>query len=214
MKSTVAFFDFDGTLTRRDSMFPFLRQVSGTPFFIAKMAYLSPILAAYFIKVIRNDVAKEIVLASFLNGIDMDVLQQTGTKYAAEQLPSMLRTEGIERLRWHQSKGHACVLVSASLDIYLAPWALAAGFDDWITSSLEIDSAGAALGRLRDGNCFGDKKAKRIRTWLLNNKYEYLYAYGDTRGDLPMLELADEGYMLVGGKFSLLKTKNKIATQI
>jgi phosphatidylglycerophosphatase C len=205
VKTSVAFFDFDGTLTRRDSLLPFLRMVAGTPLFVGRMAMLSPVLAAYSINVVKNNVAKEIVLSAFLAGKGKEELQQSGATFAVDRLPAILRPAGMERLHWHQGLGHVCVLVSASLDVYLAPWARSAGFNDWITSSLEIDAVGRVKGRLKDGNCFGEKKAQRIRAWLMDKGFDYSFAYGDSMGDLPMLALVDEGYMFSGGTFSLVQ---------
>lgn len=201
MKGPVAFFDFDGTLTRRDTLLPFLRLINGTPKFVARMAYLSPVLAAYATKLMRNDVAKEIVLRHFLQGMQLDALQSYGRKFVDSVLPTLERPEGIERLRWHKAQGHSCVLVSASLDVYLEPWARKAGFDAWITSSLALDEEGRVSGRLEGGNCFGEEKVRRIKAWLDNKHCAALYAYGDSRGDLPMLNFADEGYLWARGEF-------------
>lgn len=201
MTESVAFFDFDGTLTRRDTLLPFLRLISGTPKFAAKMAYLSPVLAAYAAKLMRNDVAKEIVLRHFLRGMQPDALHSYGRKFVDNVLPGLERPEGIERLRWHKAQGHTCVLVSASLDVYLEPWARNAGFDAWITSSLALDEAGRVSGRLEGANCFGEEKVRRIKAWLYKKDCVALYAYGDSSGDLPMLNLVDEGYLWARGKF-------------
>jgi HAD superfamily hydrolase (TIGR01490 family) len=197
----VAFFDFDGTLTRRDSLLPFLRMVAGTPLFVARLVLLSPVLTAYAAKLIRNDVVKEIVLARFLEGMDRDELRQLGRKFASERLTGLLRPAGLERLRWHQAQKHVCVLVSASLDVYLEPWARDMGFDDWITSGLETDIAGRVIGRLSGGNCFGEEKVRRIKEWLTGKEISQCYAYGDSPGDLPMLKMANEGYLLSNQNF-------------
>lgn len=201
MTQPVAFFDFDGTLTRRDTLLPFLRLVSGTPKFVAKMAYLSPVLAAYATRLVRNDVAKEIVLTHFLRGMQPDALRSYGRAFVHSILPGLERPEGIERLHWHKAQGHTCVLVSASLDVYLEPWAKAAGFDTWIASSLALDENGRVSGGLEGGNCFGEEKVRRIKAWLDNKHCVPLYAYGDSRGDLPMLNFVDEGYLWTRGAF-------------
>lgn len=210
MTATVAFFDFDGTLTRRDSLLPFLRMVAGTPLFVLRMVLLLPVLAAYATKFLRNDVAKEIVIARFLHGMDMEELRQLGRQFANDRLPGLLRPAGTERLRWHQQQGHACVLVSASLDTYLAPWAHAMGFDDWITSSLETDDSGKFNGHLSGGNCFGEEKVRRIKSWLTGKKINLCYAYGDSPGDLPMLRMANEGYLLSRNVFTLVNKRKNI----
>ncbi|WP_257292907.1 haloacid dehalogenase-like hydrolase, partial [Endozoicomonas sp. ONNA1] len=56
--AVVAFFDFDGTLTTGDTLMPFLKYVLGRRKYYAKLFLVSPILVAYFAKVLRNDIAK------------------------------------------------------------------------------------------------------------------------------------------------------------
>lgn len=132
----VAFFDFDGTLTTGDTLMPFLKFVVGTPTYYAKLALVSPVLAAYFAKLLRNDIAKQIVLKQYLAGYHIDDLFERGQRFCDEVIPTMLRPEGMERLRWHQEQGHECVLVSASMDVYLNAWAKREGFSEVICTAL------------------------------------------------------------------------------
>ena len=46
---TIAVFDFDGTLTYRNSLFPFIRIAVGSPRFLWGLFLLSPVLFAYAI---------------------------------------------------------------------------------------------------------------------------------------------------------------------
>lgn len=201
MSRPVAFFDFDGTLTRGDSLLPFLRMLVGPGRFYKNLARLSPVFVAYALKILDNGLAKEIVLRNYLSGMRLDELNDAGQKFATEVLPKIECTTGMARLHWHQSQGHLCVLVSASLDVYLKPWAAQAGFDDYITSSLEVDAAGFVTGRLKNGNCFGDEKVRRIKFWLQDKGVSGEYAYGDSKGDLPMLHFARKGYLKRKNRF-------------
>lgn len=201
MTRPIAFFDFDGTLTRRDSLFPFLRKVAGNTAFLSNLALLSPVLTGYAARLVRNDVAKECVLRRFLAGRSLEALQAAGQDFAKHALPRLVWPPGLDRLRWHQEQGHRCVLVSASLDIYLLPWAKANGFEHVISSSLEIDSNGRATGRLLGANCHGPEKAKRIKEWMEDQPAAHLYGYGDSTSDLPMLWLTNEAWLRVRGTF-------------
>lgn len=191
--TTVAFFDFDGTLTTGDTLMPFLKFVVGKPKYYAKLLLVSPFLAAYFAKLIRNDVAKEIVLKKYLAGYHIDDLRELGTRFSEEVIPRMLRPEGMERLRWHQNQGHDCVLVSASMDIYLDSWSKKNGFEAAITTQLE-SIAGVVSGKISNKNCYGDEKVKRTKKYWSSAMIE-TYAYGDTLGDLPILRLVGNGFM-------------------
>lgn len=192
-KLTVAAFDFDGTLTYRDSLLPFLLFDQGWWSFALKMTLASPVLTAYALKLIRNDRAKESLLKTFLGGRPLSEIEASGARFAATQIAGMLKPEAWERFLWHKAQGHVCILVSASLVHYLAPWATAAGFDHIIGSRLDTNDHGLVSGRLHGGNCFGAQKAERIREWL-GNRQAVIYAYGDSRGDRELLEMADHSY--------------------
>jgi len=190
----VAAFDFDGTLTKRDTLLPFLLFATGPVGFILRMARLAPVLLAYAFRLMRNDRAKEKVLAAFLAGHSLERIESMGVEFAARRLPALLMTRAMARVVWHQKQGHVCVLVSASLIHYLEPWAQRAGFDHIIASCLETDAQGLITGRLKGGNCYGAEKALRLQT-LLGAKGDYiLYAYGDSPGDRHMLDMADHRY--------------------
>jgi phosphoserine phosphatase len=50
---------------------------------------------------------------------------------------------------------------------------------------------GKLTGSFLTPDCSGEEKVKRIKEMYFLEQYEKIYAYGDTKSDLPMLELAD-----------------------
>ncbi len=193
-RPVVAAFDFDGTLTRRDTLLPFLWQMAGPGTYLLKMLRLLPTLAAYQLGLMRNDIAKEKVLKCFFCGMEEETLRQQGAYFATHILPRMLRPQAMHRLQWHKQQGHHCVVISASLELYVQPWAQGAGFDDVIASRLMLREDGRIAGSLADGNCYGAEKVRRLQA-LLGAKEAYtLYAYGDSRGDKELLAMADHAY--------------------
>jgi HAD superfamily hydrolase (TIGR01490 family) len=193
-KPVVAAFDFDGTLTRRDTMFPFLMHILGMKAFVRHVFALSPTLAGYGLGLIRNDIAKEKVFIRCLEGMNMDQLMRKGELFAANVLPNLLRPEAMQRLNWHKQLGHRCVVISASLDLYVRPWAINAGFDDVLATHLQTHEAGLVSGKLAGANCFGVEKVRRLQTLLGDRNGYTLYAYGDSRGDRELLSSADYAY--------------------
>lgn len=189
----LALFDFDGTLTRRDTLMPFLRHVVGTPAFIAGIGWLTPRLIAYGLGMLANNVAKEAVLAHFLGGRSIGAIREAGEIFARESVPALTRPNTMERLRMHLAQGDVCVLVTASLDVYVEPWGRAQGFDAVLCSQLETDGD-TVTGKLQGGNCYGGEKVRRIQAWLDGRKPERVWAYGDSPGDREMLELANVAY--------------------
>lgn len=186
----LALFDLDGTLTRRDTLMPFLRHAVGTKDFVAGLVRLAPTLLAYATGAIANDVAKEAVLSHFLRGFRIDALREIGERFARRKLSSLLRPDAMERVFRHKAQGDVCVLVTASLDVYVQPWALRQGFEAALCSTLETQGD-VVTGKLHGGNCYGPEKVRRIVKWLDGRQAEHVVAYGDSRGDREMLELAD-----------------------
>ena len=190
----VAAFDFDGTLTTRDSLVPFLLHHAGASAFALGMARSADVLLGYGLRLLPNDVAKERLLARFFGKSQLSELEQSGKRFAETKLPKLLRPDALQRLQWHQQQGHQVVVISASLDIYLEPWARATGVEYVLCSSLERDDSGAVSGRLAGGNCYGPRKLDRLIDTLGDRSNYILYAYGDSRGDRELLNSADYAF--------------------
>jgi phosphatidylglycerophosphatase C len=196
----LALFDFDGTLTRGDTFIPFLRAVIGTGALARSAAACSPWLLGYAAGLVGNGIAKERLLTAAIRGRDGDELKRAGEAFARNIIPGLLRDDMMARFRRHRDEGHLCVLVSASLDLYLEPWAREAGFAHAICSRLAFDGAGRATGALQGPNCHGAEKVARIRAWLADKgPIGQSAAYGDTKGDAPMLAMVDEGFWVRKG---------------
>lgn len=193
-KLIVAAFDFDGTLTHRDTLFPFLLHVVGWRVFFNHLIVLLPTLMAYGLGLIRNDIAKERVLARFLSGKSIVELKQKAEQFSRFAVPKLLRHTAMQRLAWHKQQGHRCMVISASLELYVRPWAIKAGFDDVAATHLDTQKDGLVTGKLAGKNCYGAEKTKRLEI-LLGSKDGYtLHAYGDSKGDKELLSLADFTY--------------------
>jgi phosphatidylglycerophosphatase C len=187
----VAAFDFDNTLTNRDSLLPFLFYMNGFFKTTKGLARLTPVFFAFLLNNLTRQEVKEKILAMFFKGLPYPYLKEWGEKYAKEQLDRYIKPEALARLRWHQQQGHRCVLISASVECYLLPWAKRYGFDEVITSCLEIDEEECVTGHLIGLNCWGEEKCKQLKEKLGPKSHYQLYAYGDSRGDRELLALAD-----------------------
>jgi HAD superfamily hydrolase (TIGR01490 family) len=188
---TVAAFDFDGTITFCDTLFPFLLYTSGTLRTIKNISLVLPKLTGYSLGIISRQQVKEAVIEQFFGHMPLEEVRKLGEKFAGESLPNYIKSKSLDKLHWHQEQGHRCILISASLDIYLEPWAKKMGFQDVICSKLKVNGHGLVTGQLQGSNCWGPEKKRRLIE-LLGPKDGYcLYAYGDSRGDKDILNLAD-----------------------
>jgi phosphatidylglycerophosphatase C len=187
---TLAAFDFDGTLTRSDTLGPFLREVSGTAALALAFAADAPRLVLAGIGAGSRDDAKERLLRRVLGGKERADLATLGRAYATKITETGMRAEMLARVQWHRAQGHETAIVSASLDVYIEPTAELLGIDTVLCSRLETDGGGRVTGKLVGGNCRGPAKLRRIREHFGTSGYE-LWAYGDSAGDSEMLAAAD-----------------------
>lgn len=190
--TSLALFDFDGTLTCKDSLADFIVYAVGRPRMILGACRLAPHLAAYTLKFLDNGQAKQSVLAHFFGGWRAEHLRSLGAAYALHCLPHILRPQGVDRIKWHLRKDHEVVIVSASPEIWLQGWT-----EDWqvglVGTKLE-EQEGRITGKYKGKNCHGEEKVRRVKARYDLEQYNTIYAYGDTQGDHPMLALADEAF--------------------
>jgi HAD superfamily hydrolase (TIGR01490 family) len=194
----VAAFDFDGTITERDSLRPFLVKVCGPAEVYRTMAIHLPKLVGVVVGLADRDQEKERLIERLLGGRAASEVREVGARYARELATGdALRPEMLEKIDWHRSEGHEIVIVSATLDVYLEPLAPLLGVDRVLCTKLGVDADGRLDGTLEGGNVRGAGKVDRMREWLGSDPVE-LWAYGDSAGDRELLELADHAAWVHG----------------
>lgn len=190
--SPVAAFDFDGTLTYKDTLLPYLWRVLGGIGLSRAFARSSRELAMYAVGRLSNEVAKQRLIGSALGGKNRFELQRVAKDWAASVA---LRQEMLDRLKKHQRAGHYCVIVSASPDVYLEEMALRLGFDGLLCTRLEVDEQNVLTGRFSTPNCWGKEKVRRLEELLGPLDQIELHAYGDSAGDFAMLDIAEYAWL-------------------
>jgi HAD superfamily hydrolase (TIGR01490 family) len=188
----LALFDFDGTMTTTDTWTPFMKLAVRPARIMVGRVLLSPIVIGYRLGVVSASTGRLIAARVGFGGEDAAKMRRLGLEYAAGVLPGKVRRSALERIAWHQERGDQVAIVSASLDLYLAPWAASRGLD-CICATLE-ERGGRLTGRYLGGDCSGREKVRRIRRRYDLGRYGTVYAYGDSGEDREMLELAHRKY--------------------
>lgn len=186
----LALFDFDGTITSRDSFKPFLYFAARERVAIGTLL-LAPLLAAHKVGWVPTSTLRAAGAYVGFRGRRQAELYELGARYAAT-LAAIIRPEALDRIRWHQAQGDTIVVVSASLDPYLSAWCRQLGVE-LICTQLEVKH-GRATGRYDGGDCTGREKARRVRERYELARYPVIYAYGDTPEDADLLALAHRRY--------------------
>lgn len=188
----IAFFDFDGTITTKDSLEDFICFAVGKPKYYLGLLAQSPMLVAYKLKLLANHKAKAKLMAHYFKGWSEQEFTQIAEDYCEKALHKIIKKDALERLQWHQQQGDKVVLVSASMRHWLGPWAHKQGID-LLCTELEVEN-GQLTGAFATNNCYGPEKARRIHSAYQLDGYEKIYAYGDSSGDKEMLALAHEQF--------------------
>lgn len=194
----IAFFDFDGTITTKDTLLEFIKFSKGKTRFYIGFLLNSPWLVAYQVKMISNQKAKERVLTHFFRNTPLPEFQQTCENFAAGPLPNLIRPRALEEIQKLQQAGFEIVIVSASPENWLRTWAAQIGAS-LIATRLTTTPASPLsstpqpvprlTGKIQGTNCHGEEKVRRIKEIYTLTDYKDIYAYGDTSGDRPMLRL-------------------------
>lgn len=188
----IAFFDFDGTITAKDSFLEFIKFQKGkTAFYLGFLRFL-PWLAALKLKLIPNDRVKQKILVYFFGGMPESVFQQSCDVFARQQIPRMIRPAALREIEKLRNLNFELVIVSASPANWLQAWTRVLDLQ-LIATRLEVKNE-RITGRIEGKNCHGEEKVARIREKWDLSAFREIYAYGDTPGDKPMLALASHRF--------------------
>jgi phosphatidylglycerophosphatase C len=188
MKKKLVLFDFDGTITTKDSLLEFLIFYKGITRFALGVLLLSPIIASYLVKLIPNWKGKQMVLKYFLSGETVGDFNARCREFTEKKLPALIRPGALKAIDGYIKEGAIVAVVSASAENWVAPWCEKLGIL-CIATQLEVKD-GVITGNLCGANCFGPEKVKRITKQFLLSDYDHIVAYGDSSGDREMFEIA------------------------
>ncbi len=188
----LALFDFDGTLTDRDSFLDFVRHITPAPQLLVGLLRCLPAVIAWKLGLLSRQRGKEAVMRVFFGGMREADFNRLCLDYATQRIPQLLRPGARAALERHRRRGDRIVVVSASPENWIAPWCAAEGIELLATALRVVD--GRISGQIDGRNCHGAEKVRRIRAHLRTGDYARIHAYGDSSGDREMLAMADEAH--------------------
>jgi len=192
-KETIAIFDFDGTITKKDSLLEFIIFSKGKLQFYLCFLLFSPMLILMKMKLLSNQKVKQMVFAYLYKGISAETFNKLGMEFCSI-IDKMLLPKAIEALKLHKANGNKVVIISASIENWVKPWADKIGVDAVLATKIETDKKGLLTGRFLTKNCYGLEKVNRFLEAFPNRDNYNLFAYGDSRGDKELIEFADKGF--------------------
>ncbi len=188
MRKIVAF-DFDGTLTNKDSLLEFIRHVRGTTALWCAFLRYVPILVLMLLKCYPHGKAKEKIFSYFFKGMSINEFNAVCQQFAASHR-HLLRPKGVAAIEEAQAAGAAVVIISASVDNWVQPFFPTVKV---LGTQIEVRD-GLLTGRFLTENCFGQEKVNRLLAVYPDRADYHLTAYGDSQGDRELLAFADEAH--------------------
>lgn len=188
----VAFFDFDGTITTKDSFLEFIAFSKGRHSLYKGILRYTPSILAYKMGCLSGHKLKERFITYFYKDLSIEIFSKKATQFVTEYIETIVRPNAMARIKWHQEQGHKVVIVSGSLKHWIKPWCDRLDIDQ-IATDIEVKD-GKITGLLSGKNCIGMEKVTRIKSLYDMSHFEYIYAYGNSNGDKELLELANEKF--------------------
>ena len=188
----IAFFDFDGTITTKDSLMEIIKFQKGKLAFYTGFILHAPWLIAYKLNLLPNDRMKQKILIYFFAGIPESVFQENCDLFAESLLPNMIRPDALTEIDQLRKHGFEIVVISASAGNWIRNWTNRLSLK-LIATKLEVEN-GLITGGIEGKNCHGEQKVACIREQWNLAEYKEIFVYGDSSGDKPMLALATKSF--------------------
>ena len=183
-------FDFDGTITTKDTFALFLRYYAGFVRWALNIITLLPIFLAYGLRIIDRNAVKSHVIKQFFSGADVAALQDKAKSFAEDVIPGLIRPDAQIALDERKKAPDTLYICSASISPYLNHWARSQNIQHVLATELEEDGS-RYTGRIKGWNIWGEGKIRRILAEFSPNPVTIAEAFGDSRGDREMLHAAE-----------------------
>ncbi|KQM31204.1 HAD-IB family hydrolase [Chryseobacterium sp. Leaf201] len=184
-------FDFDGTLTYKDTMFMYLKFYDPTKFRLQFLKHV-PLFILLKLKLAETEKVKKSFIGSILKGQTQEKIEKKSLQFFEAHYPKIVRENALDFIRNIDRDNTQSLLVTASLDIWARPFAEA--FQMQLVSTKAEFKNGIFTGNFIGKNCNGKEKLERIQSEISDSRYDKIIAFGDTSGDKPMLAWANEGH--------------------
>jgi HAD superfamily hydrolase (TIGR01490 family) len=199
MKSALAIYDMDRTITRRATYTPFLLHaalaLAPWRLVLVPAVLLSTLL--YAIRLIDRGRLKEVNYRLLVGrGIPAERLEPVIQSFADRQVATNIMPGARASIAADRAAGRRLVMATASYRLYAAAIAQRLGFKDVIATETRLDPDGRIIARIEGNNCYGDSKLAMIQAWLeregLEREAVHIRFYSDHVSDAVVHHWSDE----------------------
>ena len=191
MKQVIATFDFDGTITRKDTLWEFLKHTHSPLQIAGNFILVFPYVLLYKIGLMNNGKAKQKLFSVFYRNWTIEHFNSYCNSFQPI-IDNCIRPDIYQTFKKHLSAGHKVIIVSASIENWITPWAMKEGVDTVIATRIEVSPQKKLTGQFVSQNCYGKEKVRRLQQMFPERNNYTLIAYGDSKGDLEIQDMADK----------------------
>ncbi len=194
MARNVYIFDFDGTITTKDTFALFLKYYAGYARWTLNIIRLLPVFMGYLAKLVSRDNVKARVIKQFFKGEAESHINSRAESFARDVIPGLIRPKALAVLKQRlKTAPDTLYICSASIGPYLRHWGATHGITQIMATELEMRHE-TCTGNILGWNIWGPGKTKRINAEFTGQQVHIKEAYGDSRGDLEMLNAAEVSF--------------------
>lgn len=188
-------FDFDGTITTKDTFALFLRYYAGFWGWLKNIIILMPVFISYKLGRIDRHAVKIAVIKKFFSNKTVEDIENKAQTFAKNIIPGLIRPQALECFKTKMAEIDRVYICSASISPYLSYWADAQGFPRKNVLSVELsESSGVLSGEIKGYNVWGENKIRRIFDAFCSDNVHIAEAYGDSEGDRELLNAAEASF--------------------
>ncbi len=190
----LVFFDLDGTITRRDTLFPYvLSLLLRRPWRLPRLLAVLPTLLRFAAGRADHGELKGRFIRSALGGLPRSVIAAHTSRWVPQLLARGVFADALRAIDAHRSQQDHLVLMSASVDLYVPVIGAELGFDTTVCSTVRWN--GDRLdGTLTSANVRDGEKVVQVRRLRLQFPDARAIAYGNSMPDVPHLDAVDQGW--------------------
>ncbi len=192
----LAIFDFDGTLTTRDTTLGFIFFYAGRVKTIVSLLRILPVLVLVKLSKMKMQPLKEKLFQHILGGHAIGEVKIYGDLFAIHEIPLILHPVVYPEMKKLRAEGFEILLLSASCSLWLGKWCESEKIH-LLCSELDVEN-GCYTGNLKGKNCYGEQKVVRLKEVYDLNRISEIVAYGNHHSDSYYMKLANKSFMVNG----------------
>lgn len=201
IKTRLAIYDMDRTITRRPTFTYFLIHAARMrhPWRLFLLPFVGITILAYVLRVIDRARLKEINQTLLVgHAVHPRDLLPIVDSFVEKTVSENVMADARARLARDRSEGYRLVMATASYRLYAEAIGRAVGFDDTIATNTLAGLDTRVMARIDGENCYGPAKLRMVTAWMhdqgIPREQAHIRFYSDHVSDAPAMAWADEAF--------------------